>query len=73
MDEQGASMDVAGWLRSLSLERYEAAFRENDISERVLPRLTLEDLKEMPLFLSAIAGSSWMRFGIGGCGIAAAS
>jgi class 3 adenylate cyclase/predicted ATPase len=40
-------MDVGGWLRSLGLERYEAAFRENEINEQVLPRLTQEDLKEM--------------------------
>src|SRR5450755_3812521 len=40
-------MDVAVWLRSLGLERYEAAFRDNEISERVLPSLTQEDLKEI--------------------------
>jgi len=40
-------MEVAVWLRSLGLERYEAAFRENEISERVLPSLTQEDLKEI--------------------------
>ena len=40
-------MDVAVWLRSLGLERYEAAFRDNEIDERVLPSLTLEDLKEL--------------------------
>src|SRR5579859_465067 len=40
-------MDVAGWLRSLGLERYEPAFRENEINERVLPSLTQEDLKEI--------------------------
>jgi class 3 adenylate cyclase len=40
-------MDVVVWLRSLGLERYEAVFRENEISERVLPSLTAEDLKEL--------------------------
>ena len=40
-------MDVMGWLRSLGLERYEAIFRENEITERVLPSLTAEDLKEL--------------------------
>src|SRR5215472_12235826 len=40
-------MDIGGWLRSLGLERYEAAFRENDIDETVLPNLTAEDLKEL--------------------------
>jgi hypothetical protein len=29
-------MDVVVWLRSLGLERYEAAFHENEISEQVL-------------------------------------
>ena len=43
----GAVMDLGGWLRSLGLERYEAAFRENEIDETVLPGLTAEDLKEL--------------------------
>ena len=30
-------MDVAVWLRSLGLGKYEAVFRENDIDETVLP------------------------------------
>ena len=40
-------MDVSDWLRSLSLERYEATFRENEINETVLPNLTVEDLKDL--------------------------
>jgi hypothetical protein len=40
-------MDVVVWLRSLSLEEYEEVFRENEISEKVLPKLTAEDLKEL--------------------------
>src|SRR5215467_9969971 len=40
-------MDIESWLRSLGLERYEAAFRENEIDDTVLPRLTAEDLKEL--------------------------
>ena len=40
-------MDVVVWLRSLGLEQYEAAFRENAISEKVLPKLTAEDLKDL--------------------------
>ena len=40
-------MDLGGWLRSLGLERYEAAFRENEIDETVLPSLTHETLKEL--------------------------
>jgi class 3 adenylate cyclase len=42
-----AIMDLGDWLRSLGLERYEAAFRENEITEKVLPNLTAEDLKEL--------------------------
>jgi len=40
-------MDIEGWLRSLGLERYEAAIRENEIDDTILPRLTAEDLKEL--------------------------
>jgi SAM domain (Sterile alpha motif)/Adenylate and Guanylate cyclase catalytic domain len=40
-------MDVGVWLRNLGLERYEPAFRENEINERVLPNLTAEDLKDL--------------------------
>jgi class 3 adenylate cyclase/predicted ATPase len=38
------AMDVADWLRTLGLEQYEPAFRENDVDAEVLPRLTAEDL-----------------------------
>jgi class 3 adenylate cyclase/predicted ATPase len=40
-------MDIVVWLRSLGLGKYEAAFRDNDIDETVLPSLTAEDLKEL--------------------------
>ena len=40
-------MDVGGWLRSLDLERYEAAFRENEIDDKLLPSLSAEDLKDL--------------------------
>jgi SAM domain (Sterile alpha motif) len=40
-------MDIEGWLRGLGLERYEQAFRENEIDLRVLPELTADDLKEL--------------------------
>ena len=56
-------MDVVVWLRSLGLGKYETAFRENEITEKVLPNLTAEDLKELGVaalghrrtFLDAIA------------------
>jgi class 3 adenylate cyclase len=40
-------MDLGGWLRSLGLEEYEAAFRQNHIDETVLPSLTADDLKDL--------------------------
>jgi SAM domain (Sterile alpha motif) len=40
-------MDIVVWLRSLGLGKYEAAFRENEIDQRVLPNLTVEDLKDL--------------------------
>jgi class 3 adenylate cyclase len=43
----GAIVDVVVWLRSLGLGKYEAAFRENEIDEAVLPSLTHDTLKEL--------------------------
>ena len=40
-------MDVADWLRSLGLERDQAAFREHEITAAVLPNLSADDLKEL--------------------------
>jgi class 3 adenylate cyclase len=40
-------MDLGGWLRRLGLDQYEAAFRENEIDETILPKLTAEDLKDL--------------------------
>src|SRR5262245_27457677 len=40
-------MDIVVWLRSLGLGKYEAAFRESDIDETVLPSLTEEQLKQL--------------------------
>ena len=40
-------MDVGVWLRGLGLGKYEAVFRENEITEKVLPNLTAEDLKDL--------------------------
>jgi len=34
-------MDIVVWLRSLGLGKYEAAFRENEIDETILPNLTV--------------------------------
>src|SRR5262252_7212431 len=40
-------MDIVVWLRNLGFGRYEAAFRDNEIDETVLPSLTAEDLKDL--------------------------
>jgi hypothetical protein len=40
-------MELAVWLRSLGLEQYEATFRDNAITEKLLPSLTAEDLKDL--------------------------
>ena len=58
-------MDLGGWLLSLGLEQYEAAFRDNAIDEAILPTLTAQDLKELGVvivgdrrkLLNAIAAS----------------
>ena len=42
-------MDIAAWLRELGLERYEPAFRENEIDAEVLPELTESDLSALGL------------------------
>jgi class 3 adenylate cyclase len=44
-------MDVTAWLRSLGLEQYEQAFRDNAIEPDLLPTLTAEDLKELGVSL----------------------
>src|SRR6516162_4768971 len=44
-------MDVAAWLRGLGLERYDQAFRDNEIDEKVLSSLTTEDLKDLGVTL----------------------
>jgi class 3 adenylate cyclase len=40
-------MDVAACLRGLGLEQYEQAFRDNGIDAEILPKLTVEDLKDI--------------------------
>ena len=40
-------MDVGGWLRGLGLGQYEEKFRDNKIDADVLPRLTVDDLKDI--------------------------
>jgi class 3 adenylate cyclase/tetratricopeptide (TPR) repeat protein len=59
-------MDIAEWLRTLGLGQYAPAFRDNDITEELLPSLTADDLKELGVasvglrrrLLDAIAGLS---------------
>ena len=50
-DDWGLTVKARPWtsggLRSLGLERYEAAFRKNEIDDTVLPTVTAEDLKDL--------------------------
>jgi class 3 adenylate cyclase/tetratricopeptide (TPR) repeat protein len=45
------SVDIASWLRRHGLQRYEQAFRENNIDSYVLGKLTAEDLKDLGVVL----------------------
>ena len=44
-------MDLGLWLRTLGLEQYEAAFRENAIDVSVLPDLTDQDMEKLGVLL----------------------
>jgi len=48
-------MDIGGWLRSLGLEQYEAAFHENAIDFSVLPDLTERILRSSASCLAIAA------------------
>ena len=56
-----AATDVADWLRKLGLERYEATFRENDVSAVVLPSRTGKFLRISASPRLAIVASCWKR------------
>src|ERR1700722_11398285 len=43
-EPEETAVDVASWLRNLGLERYETAFRENEVGAEDLCHLTAEDL-----------------------------
>ena len=51
-------MDVAAWLRGLGLERYVPAFRDNEIDWEALPKLTVEDLKDLGVEATAASSST---------------
>src|SRR5215472_14982820 len=44
-------MDIAAWLRGLSLERYAEAFRDNAIELEILPELSEADLEKIGVLL----------------------
>jgi len=44
-------MDIAAWLRGLSLERYVEAFHDNAIELEVLPELSEADLEKIGVLL----------------------
>jgi predicted ATPase/class 3 adenylate cyclase len=48
---RATTMDIGGWLRSLGLERYEQAFRDNEIDWEALPKITAEDLRDLGVVL----------------------
>src|SRR6516164_8410490 len=50
------SIEITDWLRGLGLERYEPAFRDNEIDWEALPKLTAEDLKDLGVVLG---GHRW--------------
>src|SRR5271168_1372037 len=41
------SLDISEWLRGLGLAQYATTFRDNDIDDAVLRRLTAEDLRDL--------------------------
>jgi SAM domain (Sterile alpha motif) len=41
------SIEIADWLRELGLEQYSTTFRDNDVDDAILRRLTAEDLREL--------------------------
>jgi hypothetical protein len=45
------AVDISTWLRELGLERYETAFRDNDIDGEVLPELADADLEKLGVSL----------------------
>src|SRR5437870_8978546 len=46
-------MDIAAWLRSLGLERYEPVFRDDEIDAEVLQELNEPDLEKLGLPLGS--------------------
>ncbi len=44
-------MNISTWLRELGLERYERAFRDNEVDADLLPNLTADDLKDLGVTL----------------------
>jgi class 3 adenylate cyclase/predicted ATPase len=64
-------MDVSDWLRKLRLERYEAAFRDNDVDAEVLPELTADDL--ISIGVTSVGHRRKLLAAIGALGAAAPS
>jgi hypothetical protein len=61
-------LEIADWLRGLSLERYAETFRDNAVDVAVLPELSKADLEKLgvllghrKIMLRAIAAASWRR------------
>ena len=48
---RGLNLDIDSWLRSLGLEKYEAAFRDIAVGTDILRDLTDQDLKDLGVVL----------------------
>jgi SAM domain (Sterile alpha motif) len=46
-------MDIGGWLKRIGLERYEKAFRDNEIDTEDLPELTEGDFDRLGIWTSS--------------------
>jgi len=62
-------MELAVWLRSLGLEQYEAAFRENAIDFSVLPDVTDHRSDRLQFRCTRTAGAICVRIVRNGPGI----
>ena len=54
-------MEIADWLRGLSLERYAETFRDNAIDVAVLPELSESDLEKLGVLLGHCKGTRVRR------------
>jgi class 3 adenylate cyclase len=51
-------INIAAWLRGLDLERYERAFRHNDIDADLLGELTADERRQITVMFGDLVGST---------------